>query len=42
MLLFINKKQKMESVNNKPKVISSKEGNKFNIMGHEVTAKLHS
>ena len=42
MLLFINKKQKMESVNNKPKVISSKEGTKFNIMGHEVTAKLHS
>ncbi len=32
----------METVPNTPKVISSKEGTKFNIVGHEVTVKLHS
>src|ERR1043166_2593969 len=32
----------MESVTKTPKVISSKQGSKFNIMGHEVTAKIHS
>lgn len=32
----------MESVTNLPKVVSSKEGTKFNIMGHAVTAKIHS
>jgi len=32
----------METVTIAPKVISSKEGTKFNILGHEVTVKLHS
>jgi uncharacterized cupin superfamily protein len=32
----------METVINSPKVISTKEGEKFNILGHEVTAKIHS
>ena len=32
----------METVTIAPKVISSKEETKFNILGHEVTVKLHS
>ena len=32
----------METVTIAPKVISSKEGTKFNILGHDVTVKLHS
>ena len=32
----------METATNTPKVVSSKEGTKFNIMGHMVTVKLHS
>ena len=32
----------METVTIAPKVISSKERTKFNILGHEVTVKLHS
>ena len=32
----------METTTNSAKVVSSKEGTKFNILGHEVTVKLHS
>ena len=32
----------METLTKTPKVVSSTEGTKFNIMGHEVTVKLHS
>ena len=32
----------METITITPKAISSREGTKFNILGHEVTVKLHS
>jgi quercetin dioxygenase-like cupin family protein len=32
----------MDTLTKMPKVVSSTEGTKFNIMGHEVTVKLHS
>jgi len=32
----------MENTTDTPKLISSKDGTMFNIMGHEVTVKLHS
>ncbi|MFI5152458.1 MAG: cupin domain-containing protein [Chitinophagales bacterium] len=32
----------MEATTKTPKVVSSKEGTKLNILGHEVTVKLHS
>ena len=32
----------MEKTTDTPKIISSKDGTTFNIMGHEVTVKLHS
>jgi quercetin dioxygenase-like cupin family protein len=36
------KNKKMDTLTSTPKIVSSTEGAKFNIMGHEVTVKLHS